>query len=363
MAGWARGSVFPLAASLLAGCGATSEQTRDAGREEMIADAAASDRAADTRAEDRTADGPAPASDAKQSVPVLPDAGAPDLGSLFAGCPGPEAYAGNPAWRDELVIAPAFQVCADWRESDGTLDRTSTVNRLKDTLARKVVATIAPGRYKLPDAPGQAPFGLPICLVHPDQKPLATGTGTIARRMAGAVRIFDISVPIPAMGLVRGSLVREGSGPLSGEDLRGLQRCPDAACAFLSGTFLGPCTFEGPPTTDTVTLENGMVELTVVFGRTGIGAGTEPGFFARARGSYQKVAFDQRDYFKLIYSPEHHHFTRHYAVLFDAPIAGACGLELVNLPGGQAANSRPVKAFAVDCQLGRMAEVKVTGVP
>jgi hypothetical protein len=81
--------------------------------------------------------------------------------------------------------------------------------------------------------------------------------------------------------------------------------------------------------------------------------------FARASGSYRGVAFDQRDYFKLVYSPEHHHFTRHFAVLFDAPIEGACGLELINLPGPP--NAKPLRAWTVDCQLGRLAEVPVTG--
>jgi hypothetical protein len=62
----------------------------------------------------------------------------------------------------------------------------------------------------------------------------------------------------------------------------------------------------------------------------------------------------------LVYSPEHHHFTQNYAVFFDAPIAGACGLELVNLPGPP--STRPVHVYAVDCQLGRQSEIKVIGV-
>jgi hypothetical protein len=111
---------------------------------------------------------------------------------------------------------------------------------------------------------------------------------------------------------------------------------------------------------DAVTLENGSIELSVTIYRAGIGAGTEPAVFNRASGSFRGVAFDQRDYFKLVYSPEHHHFTRNYAVFFDAPIAGACGLEIVNLPGPP--STRPVHAYAIDCQLGRQSEVKVTEV-
>ena len=40
-------------------------------------------------------------------------------------------------------------------------------------------------------------------------------------------------------------------------------------------------------------------------------------------------------------------------------IEAACGLELINLPGPP--NAKPLRAWAVDCQLGRMAEIKVTG--
>ena len=36
---------------------------------------------------------------------------------------------------------------------------------------------------------------------------------------------------------------------------------------------------------------------------------------------------NQADYFKLIYSPEHHHFVRHFGVLFDTPVDGTCGLK------------------------------------
>lgn len=72
------------------------------------------------------------------------------------------------------------------------------------------------------------------------------------------------------------------------------------------------------------------------------------------------MRFDQPDYFKLVYSPEHHHFVRHFAVIFDVAIAGTCGLEILNLakPGV----TRPARAFAIDCQLGRLREAAITSV-
>jgi len=293
-------------------------------------------------------------------TPVLPDAAPSDAGTLFAGCPGPEAYVGNPAWRDALVIKPGLRRCARFVESDGTLDRTSTANSLEASLARKMVATIAPGTYKLPDTQGKASFGIPVCLVPRTLNSVATRTGTIDRGMYGTGHTFQISLPVPAMGLVRVDLFWQGASPFSVDGVDYLQHCPDEVCAPGVGYGLEECTLPANPFKDVVTLENGSVELAVIIYRAGIGAGTEPGVFSGASGTFGGVTFDQRDYFKLVYSPEHHHFTRNYAVFFDAPIAGACGLELVNLPGPP--STRPVHAYTVDCQLTRKAELKVLAV-
>ena len=53
---------------------------------------------------------------------------------------------------------------------------------------------------------------------------------------------------------------------------------------------------------------------------------TEPSSYVRAQGTLDGVAFDVTDYWRLPYNPEHHHFSRDFGVLFDAPIGGACGL-------------------------------------
>ena len=119
--------------------------------------------------------------------------------------------------------------------------------------------------------------------------------------------------------------------------------------------------FRGLPSRQLVALDSGMVELAVTFDRGGIGAGTEPATFVSARGSFREVSFEQRDYFKLVYSPENHHFVQHFAVFFDAPIQGACGLEIVNVPGPPSVRRR-MRAWTVDCQLTRLDEIAVTGV-
>ena len=71
-----------------------------------------------------------------------------------------------------------------------------------------------------------------------------------------------------------------------------------------------------------------------------------------AVGTLDGEAFDVTDYFRLVYNPEHHHFQRHFAVLFDAPIGGACGLAVRDL------GSSPdiARVERVDCALGLLDE-------
>src|SRR4051812_37166846 len=207
----------PLIATILAGCGGGASPFTDAGPPPDAgpsADGAVADHPREklspgdgklSPGDTAGADGPAGQNDAGQTPA---DAGGE---SLFAGCPGPEAYAGNPAWRDTLQIAaPAPRLCARWVESDGTLDPDSTTNRLRDTLARKAVATVAPGTYKLIDTTGPAPFALPVCLVRADHVPRATGSGTIARRASSSTFAFDIELPLPGLGVLAATLLPQG---------------------------------------------------------------------------------------------------------------------------------------------------------
>jgi hypothetical protein len=54
--------------------------------------------------------------------------------------------------------------------------------------------------------------------------------------------------------------------------------------------------------------------------------------FLEGRGELDGTAFDQLDYWKLVYSAPHHHFSnRAFVVLFDQPISGACGLRVESL--------------------------------
>jgi hypothetical protein len=324
------------------------------------ADAPAGPRTNDAGAEARPDGAEAGAPDGMGASDGGPAA---DGGAAFAGCPGPGTYAGNPAWRDALAIAaPAPVECAYWEQSDGQLDPNSTDNRLRATLAKKAMITLAPGRYPLLDSDGRAPVTLPLCLLRGDGKPVAIGAGTVERGPVNNARGFTLTFPVPELGVLTILHHVTGAGPFELKSLGDLRLCPGGGDCFPGQlTFFSACAFAGAPSRQLVSLESGMVELAVTFDRGGIGAGTEPATFVSARGTFRGVAFDQRDYFKLIYSPENHHFVQHYAVLFDAPIQGACGLEIVNVPGPPSVQRR-MRAWTVDCQLTRLDEIAVTGV-
>lgn len=313
-------------------------------------------------------DARAPDARAPETAPV-PDAGPADAsgageaGPVLAGCPGPEAYVGNRDWRSRLEIAaPGFQRCAYWAESSGSVDHRSTSNRLKATLAAKSIATVPPGSYPLIDELGPAPFALPLCFRVQGGTTATAGTGTIGRRTYAGDPVFDFILPVPGQGVVQASALAQPGNPAVARDISSVSLCDDATCPP-SGkiVFFVPCRIEGlTPEQHRVSFDGGQVDLTVEIDKTSAGLGTEAGQFTRARGSYKGVAFDQTDYFRLIYSPEHHHFVRHFAVLFEAPIDGACGLEVVNLAAGPMV--RTVSAFPVDCQLNRLGELKVASV-
>jgi hypothetical protein len=303
------------------------------------------------------------AATADTAVVIADAAAAADTAPAFAGCPGPEAYVGNSAWRDTLHIAgPPPRRCGYWVESNGSIDPNNTMNSLKQTLAAKAIATIAPGTYKLIDGAGPAPFNLPFCFQRGDGRTTATSTGTIGRRAYAGASVFDITLPLSNMGVIRTSLLPVGTGALTYDDLNSLWLCQDATCAPGQIVFFVSCAPQGlTPETHTIRFEGGEVQLTVAIDRKGGGLGTEAAETTRATGTFKGVTFNQADYFKLIYSPEHHHFVRHFGVLFDTPVDGTCGLEVVNV-GSSASNRRATRVFAVDCQLSRLGELKVASV-
>jgi hypothetical protein len=311
------------------------------------ADAGAADTASDTAAPDtRPPDGP-PADG--PSTPV--------------GCPGPEAYVGDQAWKHRALATASATYCATWR-----LGRT-----IKEELAAKAMVRVAPGTYPLLDRAETAPFALPLCLLRPGVAPVAAGTGTLRttttpggylnfalnQPLVGGAGSFGGGINGPAAGGTF-TITLDGAHPDPNQDRRfHLELCTKASCMPGERQYFDGCSYEGvTPRIHMVTFTGGSVALEFRHDTRGITVGIEPAAFVRANGTYKGVAFDQRDYFKLVYSPTvNHHFVRHFAVLFDAPIDGACGLEIENVSG---AGPNMPRAYAVTCALDRMSQLPVS---
>jgi hypothetical protein len=107
--------------------------------------------------------------------------------------------------------------------------------------------------------------------------------------------------------------------------------CKDNCQSFEDIRPFDACHFESVLRKDrhTVTFDGGRIELYVNIGRGGLG--TEPALFWYAAGDLDGEEFVQEDYYRLVYSPEHHHFSRHFAVLFDTPVQDACGIKAEHL--------------------------------
>ena len=88
-------------------------------------------------------------------------------------------------------------------------------------------------------------------------------------------------------------------------------------------------------------------------------AGTEPGAFTGASGTLDGTDFAIDDYFQLVYRPEHHHFTRHFAVVFDSPVDEACALRIEGVDPWE--EEPTAQVYTADCDLGALAERAVTG--
>jgi hypothetical protein len=75
---------------------------------------------------------------------------------------------------------------------------------------------------------------------------------------------------------------------------------------------------------------------------------TGPSGFDRASGTLDGVSFDVRDYFQLVYRPDHHHFGLHFAIFFDEPIGDVCALRVEDIDGLEGTTTAVVSTAACD---------------
>jgi len=306
--------------------------------------------------------------------------GAPEGGSggtIEPDCPDSTAYVGDPAWPHLLEVTDGAEYCGAFDE----------MRNLDQEYAVKAKIRIAPGTYPLADTAGTYPFALPVCF---EGKP-----GTVMPSFAGAGEVEVLWSDNPLISYASYSHVfdqplsaadtgtwsfqghtsywetadppRPLPHPLDGTPLNAwgdtghateLWLCEGVDCDQWDDVRFEACDADYPRQLNVVTFEGG--EVTFELGITG-GVGTEEmlSVFPRASGTLDGTPFSQTDYFKLVYSADHHHFVRNFAVLFDQPIGGACGLKVLEFIGNDPGSTLP-RASTIDCELTDLEERTVT---
>ncbi len=283
--------------------------------------------------------------------------------SLWTHCPGSDAYLGDSAWEGSLVATVNAVYCGAFDEQ----------RSLEQELTDKALLKVVEGSYPLPTQEADYDLSLPLCTLRaqPPEQPEMAGTGhttvspqvwsdttytylegsqpmaspdgtewTLEHIMLMVGEVDAVPDPIVLDGATRdessGSgadlvLFQEGASSLD-VDAISFQACLDESWSLNVHGFQ----FDG-----------GQVELDLYLGENVVV--TAPGAFTRAQGTFRGVSFDQQDYFHLVYRPEHHHYGRHFAVLFDEPIDDVCALRIENVDT-QPGNGSTTLATA-DCDL------------
>ncbi|MCB9684042.1 MAG: hypothetical protein H6738_01180 [Alphaproteobacteria bacterium] len=280
-------------------------------------------------------------------------------------CVDPGLFVGDAGWTLGLDVTGPGEWCATFNEAR-TLEQEQLL---------KMKLIIPRGAYTLPTAAGTSPFRLPVCFETAPGSPLqpvmaGEGEVTLSRSTVqqsdyytwqSTQPIEDGAGHVIATFQLYGSTSTPAGTPPPDIELDGVnasiyEQEPLAMslcdlspyCAtFYSDHFVvcDPVGYDEEH--HQITFTGGDVDLE--FRKGGSFASTEPAVFPRATGTLDGTAFDVTDYFRLIYNPEHHHFSRDFAVIFDAPINGACGLAVRNVdPWGNPPDTRVER---VNCDL------------
>tara|TARA_Y100001968_G_scaffold317764_1_gene347168 strand:+ start:465 stop:1535 length:1071 start_codon:yes stop_codon:yes gene_type:complete len=286
---------------------------------------------------------------------------------LWPFCPQSSSYVGNTNWQQTLEVSSAALYCAMFNES----------RSLEQEPSFKAQLRLIPGSYGLPHEEGLSSMALPVCikLAEGQGEAVMDGTGNVQTTtsgwqestfyshlleqpmtdskssewwLKGTLRLEATGSQSPA------PLLADGSAPSawSGTGLE-FSLCPDDAQSCYEGRHFLSCNPTGYRLQrHSLQFNGGELQLDIRMGESA--AATEPAAFIRAAGNLDGQDFEQTSYWKLIYNPTHHHFSRDFALLFDSPIGGACGIKAINLdPWGDAP---PGQVFTVDCELSNIEE-------
>jgi len=286
-------------------------------------------------------------------------------------CPPSTDYVGGD-WPWTLRVVEGAIYCASFNEAR-TLEQEK---RLKGRIR------LTPGDYPVPDQNGEYEFRLPVCLEVPneDGRPELAEPGTLNVNHSewndGIQFRVQLYQPLKTAGGQEWTLylsagvwipkdqtvidVLDGSYQDPYNVFIDIVLCHEKEqCWLIDDYSFASCGFEtARPQIHSLGFERGNIDLHFMMGDSM--ASTEPGAFVRAKGVLDGQVFDQQEYYKLVYNPEHHHFRRDYAVIFDEPIGDACGLKAINLvpwePEGEEA------LYTIDCELGEIEQITIESI-
>ena len=255
------------------------------------------------------------------------------------------------------------------------MDRPAT---LEDEYRVKSKLRLIPGTYALPAENGTYPFFLPHCFefIQEGAQPVPEGAGEVRanhsadppgtiyrwfytqlmRDAAGEEWTLEASLHVYLEDQDTFTINGDYEDPW-GRSYYSFNLCKGDCQTWVDNRWYASCHFDTAQLQKhTVTFEGGSIELYIRMGQSM--ASTEPAAFVSGSGVLDGTSFSQEEYYKLIYNPEHHHFSRDFIVLFDAPISSACGIKVLNLDPWN--DDPPGRVALVDCDLVELEERKVT---
>lgn len=241
-------------------------------------------------------------------------------------CPGADSALSSGA--ATLTVGDGAIWCATFNEA-----RT-----LAEEAEAKAMVRFVAGSYPLPQVDGEIEAQLPACGATASVDQLASdGPGLIrvTTDLGGSGR-YRVELRQPLAGSVGHELVMflegptdeltsEGALAIDGEHVGvatdqqhvfAMQLCEGSCGDFNDGVWLDSCRFDRvPPESHHVQFEGGSVDLDIRIGSSM--AATQPAVFVGGSGELDGDPFVQRDYWEILYNPQHHHFSRDFVLFVD----------------------------------------------
>lgn len=297
------------------------------------------------------------------------DTGSP-VEPIWDWCPDNSSFVGDDAWTGQLSVTDGALFCSSANEGRTLLQEKASKSRLR----------LIPGDYRLPTVEGHHNIGFAACIEQGAAGPALSGPGATdvsPSSFAGTTYTYLNGAQPMSQGdqdwtldhtLVLAGPEGQDPAPLTidgkeNDAVSGtgasfvLHRAGTDAYA-LEAMAYAPCM---DPTWDenihSVQFDGGEIDIHLYLGLNGLIL-TGPSAFTRATGSLDGTNFDIDSFYQLIYRPGHHHFDRHFALIFDAPIGAACALLIEDLDYQEGTTTATV--HTADCDLTSLEARNVT---